>query len=90
MQFGNEVLNENHQYWYQVQHQLYCREYEYADLVISDLKDIIIFSVNRSRKFANSVVPKLEEFYDKYIAIELAYPKIALGLPRLCKVLREI
>lgn len=66
-------------------------KYKYADLVISDLKDImIIFSVNRSREFANTVVPKLEEFYDKYITIELAYPGIALGLPRLDKVLREI
>lgn len=66
-------------------------KYKYADLVISDLKDImIIFSVNRSREFANTVVPKLEEFYDKYITIELAYPGIPLGLPRLGKVLRGI
>ena len=74
MQFGKLVLNEKHQYLYQVQQQLYCMEYEYTDLVLSDLKDIIIFSVKKSREFANIVVPKLEEFYDKYIAIELAYP----------------
>lgn len=88
MKCDNLVVNENHQYFYQVQHQLYCMEYEHVDLVISDLKDIIILSVNKSKDFANTVVPKLEDFYDKYIAVELAYPRIALGLPRLGKVMR--
>jgi hypothetical protein len=91
MQCGNQlVLNEKHQYFYQVQQQLYCMEYEHSDLVISDLKDILIFSVKKKTHFANTVVPKLEEFYNKYLATELAYPRIALGLPRLGKVLREI
>lgn len=89
MKCDNLVVNENHQYLYQVQHQLYCMEYEHTDLVISDLKDIIILSVTKSKDFANTVVPKLEDFYDKYIAVELAYPRIALGLPRLGKVMRE-
>jgi hypothetical protein len=44
----------------------------------------------KRKDFANIVVPRLEEFYDKYIAIELAYPRIAFGLPRLGKVMREI
>lgn len=85
----NLTLNKNHQYFYQVQQQLYCMEYKHADLILSDLTDMLIFGIKKTREFADTVVPKLEEFYENNIAIDLAYPRLALGLPRLANVLRN-
>ena len=88
MHGGNLIVNKKHPYYYQIQQQLYCTEYEYADFVLSDLRDIIIYCIRKDKEFATIDVPKLEEFYDLYIATEIAYPRIALGLPRLGKVLQ--
>lgn len=55
---------------------------------MSDLTDIIIYCIRKDKEFATIDVPKLEEFYVLYIATEIAYPRIALGLPRLVKVVQ--
>ena len=89
MHCGNLILNKKHQYFYQVQQQLYCKEYKHADLVLSDLKELLIFDLKKNREFADKVVLKLELFYDNYIAVELAHLRLAFGLPRLGKVLRN-
>ena len=55
---------------------------------MSNLTDIIIYCTRKDKEFVTIDVPKLEEFYDLYIAREIAYPRIALGRPRLGKVLQ--
>lgn len=82
------LINTNHPYHFQVQQQLFCVGLQWADLVISDLKEMIIISIKNNLQFRREVIPKLESFYDNYIAVELAYPRLTLGLPRLGKVSR--
>ena len=84
------IINQNHAYYYQlqVQQQLLCSGYKY--LVLSDLKEIIILSIKQSSKFSKKSLPKLQSFYDQYLAPELAYPRVALGLPRLGKVIEDV
>ena len=84
------IINQNHAYYYQVQQQLFCSDYKYEDLVLSDLKEIIILSIKQSSNFSKKSLPKLQSFYDQYLAPELAYPRVALGLPRLGKVIEDV
>lgn len=84
------IVNKNHAYYYQVQQQLFCSGYSYEDLVLSDLKKIIILSIKRCSSFSKKSLPKLQDFYDQYLAPELAYPRVALGLPRLGKAIRDV
>ena len=79
------IVNQNHAYYYQVQQQLFCSGYKYEDLVLSDLKEIIILNIKQSSSFSKKSLPQFEAFYDQYLAPELAYPRVALGLPRLGK-----
>ena len=84
------IVNQNHAYYYHVQRQLFCSGYKYEDLVLSDLKEVIILSIKQSSSFSKKYLPKLQNFYDQYLAPELAYPRIALGIPRLGKVLQAV
>ena len=81
------VLSKNHQYYYQVQQQMLCCECKWTDLVLSDINDMIILNVKKCNSFLSSIIPKLEIFYDRHIAPELAYPRVAYGLPRLSKLI---
>ena len=74
----------------QVQQQLFCSGYTYEDLVLSDVKEIIILSIKRCPSFLIQCIPKLQGFYDQFIALELAYPRVALGLRRLGKAVRGV
>ena len=82
------IINQNHAYYYQVQQPLFCSGYKY--LVLSDLKEIIILIIKQCSKFSKKSLPKLQSFYDQYLAPELAYPRVALGLPRLGKVIEDV
>ena len=84
------IVNQNHAYYYQVQQQLFCSGYKYEDLVLSDLKEVIIFSIKQNSSFSKKYLPKLQNVYDQYLAPELAYPRVALGIPRLGKVLEDV
>ena len=84
------IVNQNHTYYYQVQQQLFCSGYKYEDLVLSDLKEVIILSIIQSSSFSKNYLPKLQNFYDQYLAPELAYPHVKLGIPRLGKVLENV
>ena len=83
------IVNQNHTYYYQVQQQLFCSGYKHEDLVLSDLKEVIILSIKQSPSSSKKSLPKLQNFYDQYLATELAYPRVALGLPRLGKVIGD-
>ena len=62
----------------------------YEDLVLSDLEEVIILSIIQSSSFSRNYLPKLQNFYDQYLAPELAYPHVKLGIPRLGKVLENV
>ena len=57
-----------------------CSGYKYEHLVLSDLKEIIILSIKQSSSFSKKSLPKLQSFYDQYLAPELAHPRLALRL----------
>jgi hypothetical protein len=83
------VVNKNHKFYYQIQLQMFCAECNWTDLVLSDLNDLIILHIKKCNRFLSSIIPKLELFYDKNIALELAYPRVAYGLQRLSKLIEE-
>ena len=84
------IVNQNHAYYYQVQQQLFCSGYKYEDLVLSDLKEVIILNIKQSSSFSKKYVPKLKNFYYQYLAPELAYPRVTLGIPQLGKVIENV
>ena len=76
------VVNKNYKFYYQVQLQMFCAEVDWADLVLSDLDDLIIVHVKKCVHFL-AIIPKLGSFYDNHISLELAYPRVADGHSRL-------
>ena len=77
-------------YHCQVQQQLCSSGYKYEGLVLSDLKEVIILSIKQSSSFSKKYLSKLQIFYDQYLAPELVYPYVALGIPRLGKVIEDV
>ena len=82
------IINRNHKFYYQVQLQMHCTHCKWTDLVLSDTKDMVILHVKNNSQFLADKIPKLEKFYE-HISLELAYPRLALRLPRLGKVIRR-
>ncbi len=87
---GGLIINQNHAYFYQVQQQLFCSGYKYEGMVLSDLKENIILSIKKCSSFSKKCLPKLQHFYGQHLAPELAFPRVAVGLPRLGKVIRDM
>ena len=75
------IVDQSHAYYYQAQQQLFCSGCKYEDLVLSDLKEVIMLSIKQSSSFSKNYLLKLQNFYDQYLAPELAYPCVALGIP---------
>lgn len=50
----------------------------------------VILNIKQSSSFSKKYVPKLKNFYDQYLAPELAYPRVALGIPQLGKVIENV
>ena len=87
---SNNLVDQKLAYFYQVQQRLFCSCFKYEDLVLSDLKEIIIFSIKRCPSFIIQCIPKFLGFYDQFIALDLAYIRLALGLPRHGKAVRGV
>ena len=81
------VINKNHKFYYQVQQLMLCTGCSWTDLVLSDTVNLIILHVKKESRFLSDVIPKLEQFYDNHISLELAYPRVSDGLPRLSKLI---
>ena len=77
-------------YHCQVQQQLCSSGYKYEGLVLSDLKEVIILSIKQSSSFSKKHLSKLKFFYDQYLAPELVYSNVALGILRLGKVIEDV
>ena len=57
-----------------------CTGCSWTDLVLSDTVNLIILNVKKDSRFLSDVIPKLEQFYDNHISLELAYPRVSDGL----------
>ena len=63
---GHLTLKENHDYYYQIQGQLYCTELSRCDFVVYTLSDMQKIQINRNDAFIDDMKDKLINFYDEY------------------------
>ena len=72
-------LNENHQYYAQVQGQMALGERPWCDFTVKGISvQCIPFNTNF---WTDKLLPKLDSFYDNCIAPEIVSPVHSLGLP---------
>ena len=57
---------------------------ELSDRSVEKTDGVFISVVEFNPEFWSSVLPKLEEFYNEHILVELAYPGVRYGLPNFC------
>ena len=78
-------LNTKHKYYYQVHQQMYVTERKWADFVVQGTQSSELFCqrVEFSKVFWEATFSKLTLFFDRWIAPEVAYPRIKHGLPKL-------
>lgn len=63
---GNLQLSTTHDYYYQIQGQLFCTNKTECDLVVYTFNDLKIVNIKRNDSFINDMVSKLTVFYEKY------------------------
>ena len=63
---GQLVLNRKHDYYYQVQGQMFCTGKQTCDFFIYTFKDSKIITVHRNEEFITEMIGSLTVFYDKY------------------------
>ena len=68
-------LNRRHDYYYQVQCQLYCTDRDWCDFVVRTDEDIHIERIYRDKDWWEEQLPSLEKFYFKALLPELASPR---------------
>lgn len=80
---GRELqINTNHKYYYQIQQQLFCTDYNVCHFVVSNGIWVYIEIVWFDKVFWNTVLEKLQTFYFDHIFPELVYPNVKYGCPR--------
>ena len=82
---GELKVNRNHQYFYQIQHQMHVAGRSWDDSVVkgSLSTELFIQRVAFDASFWATVFPKLELFFQQHMLPELAFRRIKYGLPRL-------
>ena len=82
---GELKVNRNHQYFYQIQHQMHVAGHSWDDLVVkgSLSTELFIQRVAFDPSFWTTVFPKLELSFQQHMLPELAFQRIKYGLPRL-------
>ena len=83
MRNGTEqhTLKESHPYYCQVQGQMAIGQRTWNDFVIFPTKRISIERIYFNKLFwEKKVLPKLVNFYDSYLALEILHPMHALGV----------
>ena len=74
-------LNKNHKYFYQLYHQMFVTEFHWGIFIVKGTDDCIFHEkVKFGRNFWLPILEKLENFCDRYLVQELAYPRVQLGL----------
>ena len=72
-------LKRRHDYYFQVQCQLYCDDKEWCDFVVRTDKDIHVERIQRDREWWKAQMPKLKQFYFDAMLPELACPRYGRG-----------
>ncbi len=72
-------LKRQHNYYYQVQCQLYCVDQHWCDFVVRTNKDIYVERIYRDRKWWDVQLEKLKKFYFGALLPELASPRYRCG-----------
>ena len=76
---GHNALDTNHDYFYQVQCQLYCTQTAWCDFVIRTNKELYIERIYRDDTWWQKQLLKLKIFYFQALLPELACPRYYSG-----------
>ena len=68
-------LKQRHDYYYQVQCQLYCDNKEWCDFVVRTEKELHVERIYRNTGWWDEQIPKLQVFYFEALLPELACPR---------------
>ncbi len=68
-----------HDYYFQIQCQLYCEGKEWCDYVVRTEKDISIQRITRDNKWWEEQLPRIKNFYFNALLPELACPRYRQG-----------
>ena len=68
-----------HNYYYQIQCQIYCCNVEWCDFVVRTERELHIEHINRDKKWWQDRLPKLNNFYFGAFLPELASPRQGKG-----------
>ncbi len=63
---GALTLDENHEYYYQVQGQMFCSGRQECKFVVYTFKDLKILTIKRDEKFISTMLGQLNDFYKTY------------------------
>ncbi|CAC5413887.1 unnamed protein product [Mytilus coruscus] len=63
---GKLMLNESHNYYYQVQGQMFCTNLKNCHFVVFTLQEVQYIHIKRDDIFIQNMVEKLEDFYKTY------------------------
>lgn len=83
---GDIQLNIQHCYHYQMQQQMFVTRRNWTDFIVAGSNSgdsVFCERVWFSREFWDAIFPKLQSFFSRWIAPEIAYPRIKYGLPAL-------
>ena len=76
---GKRALDTNHNYFYQVQCQLYCTQTVWCDFVVTTNKELYIERIYRNDTWWQNHLLKLKTFYFQALLPELACPRYYSG-----------
>ena len=78
-------IHKKHQYYFQVQQQMFVANKEWNDFVVKGSRGTSVFiqRVFFDSSFWKTVLHKLEFFFHTYMLPEIAYPKVKYGQERL-------
>ena len=72
-------LKHRHDYFYQVQCQMYCVDKEWCDFVVRTEKELHVERMYRNREWWAQQLPKLRTFYNDALLPELVCPRFGSG-----------
>ena len=73
------TLKRNHDYYYQIQCQLYCVDLHWCDFVVRTNRDMHVERIRRDTQWWDSHLPKFRKFYFDALLPELAEPRHTRG-----------
>ena len=72
-------LKQRHNYYYQIQCQLYCDQRDWCDFVLHTEKELHVERIHFNSTWWKQQLPKLKQFYFEALLPELACPRYGCG-----------